>query len=142
MFDVNNFNFIAAWWKGRNQRTDQTGVFPANFCRAYEDASRPSATSATSAVSSHNTFTPTATSTATSAPQTHSNHSQSQASNNTTLQSPITKKCVCLYTYTAQEEGELSFLEGDVLVVLDTGSSDADQWWKGVVQLNSMHIYD
>ena len=49
----------------------------------------------------------------------------------------ISDQVVALFPYTAQNEDELSFLQGDVLIIIDR---DDPAWWRGQLKGQVLHI--
>ena len=48
----------------------------------------------------------------------------------------ISDQVVALFPYTAQNEDELSFLQGDVLIIIDR---DDPAWWRGQLKGQVLH---
>mmetsp|Transcript_28758 Transcript_28758/g.40504 ORF Transcript_28758/g.40504 Transcript_28758/m.40504 type:complete len:379 (+) Transcript_28758:17-1153(+) len=101
-----------AWWKGTNKRTNQTGLFPANFCGPAGQLNQIS----TSPQPQQTTIQQTTIQQVSPSVSTNQN----------------SKRRICLYSYKAQDPSELSFSEKDIIVVLE--AYENDQWWKGMNQ--------
>ncbi|XP_023316913.1 intersectin-2 isoform X3 [Trichogramma pretiosum] len=93
----------SGWWEGELQargKKRQIGWFPASYVKVLQ-SSRPASNRSTP-VSHRYQDSPTG--------------------------DPFAEKVMALYPYKAQNDDELSFEKGDVIVVL---SKDEDSWWRG-----------
>ncbi|KAI9143484.1 hypothetical protein BKA69DRAFT_1123265 [Paraphysoderma sedebokerense] len=121
------------WWFGRIE--DREGLFPANYVeeKAYDQ-------SIINDYSQSETSYPDTLNLSQSQPQQHHEQDQShydtshyetstQEGDNSTNANLLT--CVALYDFSASEENEVSFNEGQRIVEVDMASDD---WWCGTVE--------
>jgi len=105
------------WWKGQLDKNGNVGLFPINFCRTFSDESEPKRS------------LPNVPGTALtkSSPKT-------DTTNNFESKEKGRRRFKALFGHVGKEKDELSFIEGDIIVLLET-SEDSD-WWKGKLEVS------